>query len=196
MSARNYLQTLGAGEVATLPGGRFFMIKAATAVLNVETIGNAGSPVSFTGIGAGSKFGPVAEGEGWTNLKLTAATAQNIEVIISDDGYFDVANTVTVSGSVTVTDVPSTALTDRVDATNAIATEATIAANLSRRRITIGVLSSSNNSVRVSQAGGTGRGIEISPGTNQEFKTTGALVVRNDNTTGSGAAATWYAEEE
>jgi hypothetical protein len=196
MSARNFLQVLGAGGQATLPAGRYFFVKQATFPITITTKGNTGSPVTFSNIGAGSKFGPVAEGQGWRELQIDSAAAQTLEIIISDDGLFEVANSVTVAGAVQVQDIPSAGLTDTSDTALASGAESTIPANGARARITIGVPSNALNSVRVSQAGGAGRGIEIQPGTNQTFPTTGALKVRNDNLFGTGAATSWYAEEE
>jgi hypothetical protein len=196
MSARNYLQVLGAGGTMTLPAGRYFFVKQATSAITLTTKGNTGSPVQFVGVGAGSKFGPVAEGQGWRELQVDSPAAQTVEIIISDDGLFEVANAVTVSGAVQVQDIPSAGLTDTADTALASGAESTIAANGARARITIGVPSNALNSVRVSQAGGAARGIEIQPGTNQEFRTTGALKVRNDNLFGTAAATSWYAEEE
>jgi hypothetical protein len=196
MSARNYAQTIGAGETIRLPAGRYFFVRTAAAALDITTEGNPGSPLRFIGIGAGTKFGPVEPGQQWRFLLVASAVAQNVEIIISDDGNFEVASTVTVSGTASTAELPSAALADTADTNQAINTQTVIAANLSRRRITIGVLSTSPEPVRVSQAGGAGRGIEIAPGTQREFKTTAALTVRNTNVNASGSDAVWYAEEE
>jgi hypothetical protein len=67
-----------------------------------------------------------------------------------------------------------------------------VPANASRRRITIGVLSTAAGPIRVSANGATLRGIEIQPGSFAEFRTTAALGIRND-----GAAPTsFYLFEE
>jgi hypothetical protein len=196
VSARNYVQVLGAGESAIFPAGRYFFLKQALSAVTITTKGNTGSPVTFSNVGAGAQFGPVAEGQGWRELSLNSPAAQTIEIVISDDGDFKVASAVTVSGGVQVQEIPSAGLTDTADTSQAINTETTIAANGARARITIGVLSTSPEGVRVSQAGGAGRGIEIQPGTQYEFRTVGALIVRNTNINGSGSDAVWYAEEE
>lgn len=195
MSARNYLQSIGAGATARLPGGRYFFVKQATSAITITTQGNTGTPARFENIGAGSKFGPIPDA--WTFLDVFSAGAQTIELIISDDGLFEVANAVTVSGVAQVADLPSAALADTADASLASGAETTIAANLLRRRITIGVLSSFTNGVRVSQAGGANtKGIEIQPGTFVEFRTTAALVVRNANVAADASATSWYSLEE
>lgn len=184
MSARNFSQTLGAGETITLPGGRYFYIRTAAAALDITARGNAASPVQFIGIGAGSKFGPVAEGEGWRFLDIRSATAQNIEIIISDDGNFEVASTVTVSGSVTTAEAPSSAVATPARITRATGGATNIAANLSRKRLTI--CNPSDNAtpgLLYVQAVGAGaqRGYALDSGMSVEIRTTAALDVRNDS---------------
>lgn len=196
MSSRNYIEIFAATETKKLPGGRYFFIRTALAAIDIETEGNRGAPTRFVGVGAGSKYGPVEEENAWKFLKITSATAQIVEVIISDDGDFEVASTVTISGGVTTAEAPSTAVTDTADTVQAIATQTVVAANLARRRITIGVTAASTENVRVSQAGGAGRGIQIQPGQFVEFRTTAALTVRNNNDNGTAGNANWYAFEE
>lgn len=184
MSARNFIQTLGAGETIRLPRGRFFFVRTAASALDIATEGNPGAPVTFAGIGAGSKFGPVAEDQGWKFLRITSAAAQNIEIIISDDGNFDVANTVTVSGSVNVLSTPAATIATPARATRATGGADTIAANLSRRRITI--CNPSDNAspglLYVQAVGtGAGRGYPLDTGTSVQIETTAALDVRNDS---------------
>jgi hypothetical protein len=68
-----------------------------------------------------------------------------------------------------------------------------IAANASRRRISISSLSSNVGSVFIQATGaGAGRGIELQSGQTFEIKTTAAFDVRND----SGAACTVMRFEE
>jgi hypothetical protein len=196
MSARNYVQAIGAGATIRLPAGRYFYVKSAAAVLDIETWGNTGAPVRFTGVPAGSKFGPVQEGQGWRYLLVTSAAAQNIELIISDDGNFEIASAVTVVGGVVTAEAPYSTIADTADVTQASGTETVIAANLSRRMIEIGVLSTAGNGVRVSQAGGANtRGHEIQPGTSKPFETTAALIVRNANISADASDAVWWSEE-
>jgi hypothetical protein len=196
MSARNFtILHPGGGAIIPLPRGRYFYVRTATSNIDVTTHGNPGSPITLTGIPAGSKFGPVAEGQDWTELRVASSAAQTIEITISDDGNFEIAASVTVAGVAAVAEQPSGTLADTADTSQAAASQTTISANLSRRRITIGHLSTSASaSVRVSQAGGDGRGIELGPGVFQEFKTTAQLIVRN--VTGAAGVATWYALEE
>src|SRR6478735_8353941 len=132
MSARNYSQTLAPGVPIRLPAGRYFFVRTAASALDIRALGNTGAPVAFIGVGAGTKFGPVAVGEGWSFLEVTSAAAQNIEIIVSDDGNFEVASTVTVSGAVTVSNLPSSTVATPAAVTFATATASSIAANLSR----------------------------------------------------------------
>jgi len=194
MSARNYVQTLGAGESINLPAGVFFMVRQAASALDIETQGNPGAPVRFTGIGAGSKFGPVSPGEGWKLLKVTSAAAQAIEIIISDDGLFDLANAVNVLGIASVSVAPASGITaSGADVARASGGADSIAANLSRKSITIGALSTNTGSLRIQSPGaGANRGRELQPGTTATYYNTAALDVRND----SGASQSYWIEEE
>lgn len=139
----------------------------------------------------------------WDFASITGAAGVSITFIY---GYADIREDVTlfnqqiaiISGVTAVALQPSSTFTDTADTAQATGTETVIAANLLRRRITIGVppTAAANEPVRVSSAGGAARGVVIMPGTNQEFDTTSALHVRNDNTLGTGLGTVWYAEEE
>lgn len=193
MSARNYVFTIGAGATVPLPAGRFFYVRTAAAAIDIVTQGNPGAPVSFIGVGAGAKFGPVAEGQGWRFLNVTSASAQNLEIIVSDDGNFEIASAVTITGAVTVAESPSGAVATPAAVAVVTATASTIAANLSRRRITICALSTNTGSMFVQAVGaGAGRGVELQPGLFLELKTTASIDVRND----SGANQTYTTTEE
>jgi hypothetical protein len=197
MSARVYAQAIGAGATIRLPAGRYFYIKTATFALTIVCSGNTVSPATFINIGAGAKFGPVAEGQGWRYLDVSSANAQSVEIVISDDGNFEIASAVTVAGTASFAELPSSLVTSTLDLTLATATETTLAGNLTRRRIVVGVLSTSPQPVRVRSAGAMASGgEEIQPGMTREFKTTADLTIRNDNTFGGGTAANWYAFEE
>lgn len=196
MTTEVLAQTLTAGVQATFPMGRIFYIKTATSALTIyaEKIGPGAQKIrKFVNMPAGAKF-TASDGDGWTYLRVTSAVTQNVEIIVGDDDV-EVANAVSVTGGVVTTMQPFTAVTDTVDNAQASGTQTVISANASRRRITIGVLSTSNNSIRVSKSGGAGRGEEIQPGQNADIDTIDALTVRNDNTFGTAAAATWWAEE-
>lgn len=193
MSARNYTQTLGAGDIIRLPAGVYFYIRTAASALDVSTEGNPGSPLRFTGIGAGAKFGPLPAGQGWKFLVVSSAAAQAIEIVISDDGLFELSSSVSVTGGVTTQETPSSAVATPAAGSRATGGADTIAANLSRRRISICAPSTNTGSLFVQAVGaGAGRGVELQPGTTLEFKTTAALDIRND----SGATQAYSTFEE
>jgi hypothetical protein len=182
MASRNYLQTLGAGQVIRLPAGRFFMVRTASAPLDITAEGRPGAPVDFIGITAGSRFGPLPEGMGWRHLRVTSASAQNVEIIISDDGDFDVANTVSVAGAVATTDVPSSSIVATANTTVGVSSSLDIAANLSRRRITICNDLNSQTHVWVrDQTGTASGGIQLAPGMAVTLETTAAIRIRNND---------------
>lgn len=193
MSARNFVFAIGAGATAKLPGGRYFYVRTAANAIDIETEGNQGSPNKFLGVGAGAKFGPIKEGADWRYLNVTSASAQNLEIIISDDGNFEIASAVTIAGAVTIAESPSGTVATPAAVVRATGGADTIAANLSRRRISICALSTNTGSLFIQAvAAGAGRGIELQAGMTLEFKTTAALDVRND----SGANQTYSTFEE
>jgi hypothetical protein len=200
VSAQKFVQAFGAGETVRFPAGRYFYVGVAPTTIDVTTEGNPGSPVRLIGIGAGSKFGPVAEGEGWRFLVVRSAGAQTIEITISDDGNFEVAANVTVAGTVSVSAAPATTITNTapVDAITAAET-LLIAANTSRRRVQIAADSANADGGTNATHGGLIRGTtggnaidELQPGVSKWFEVTGALYVRND----SGSTNRFYVREE
>jgi len=200
MSAQKFVQAFGAGQTVRFPAGRYFYINLATSDLDVVTEGNPGSPVRFNGIASGAKFGPVEPGQGWRFLAVTSAAAQNVEITISDDGNFEIAANVTVSGIVATAAEPATTITDTaaVDAADGAET-LLIAANLSRRRVQIAADSLNADGGTTATHGGLIRAVtggnaidEIQPGVSKWFEYTGALYVRND----SGSQNRFYVREE
>lgn len=187
-------QALTAGQQATFGQGRVWYIKSATAPLLIvaETQRSGANIRKFINVGAGFKFS-AADGDGWTYLRVTSSVNQNIEIIIGDDDV-EVSNAVSVTGGVTVQEIPSVGLTASVaDTSVANATASAIPANASRRRITVGALSTNTGSLRIQSTGaGANRGLELQPGLFVELKTAAAFDVRND----SGAAQSYYVLEE
>ncbi len=197
MSSEVLTYTVTAGQTTVTGSGRIFnLLQAPGGPVSIvaDTRSQAGgqSPQRvFTNIPAGSKFTAKA-GEHWTYLRITSPVTQVITIFIGDE---DMAfnNAVSITGTATTTVQPSATFTDTADTAQAFGTQTVIGANPGRRRITIGNRETSAVTIRVSGAGGAGRGIVIQPGTFTEFVTTASLTVRNDNAAG---AATWYAEEE
>ena len=186
-------QSLSAGVQATFGAGRIFYVKSAESALTIVAENNGSSALvrKFVNVTAGFKFRAEIN-QGWQLLRITSASAQAIEIVIGDDDV-EFSNAVSIVGTSNVIIVPSSAITDTADATLASAAQVTIASNTSRKRLTVGVLSSSAASVRVSASGGASRGFEIQPGQFFPFETTAALVIRNPDSTNS---ATYYIEEE
>jgi len=188
-------QSLTAGQAATFGGGRIFYIKSLSGVgtLTITAENNGSSAVvrRFINVGSGFKF-KAEVNKGWTLLRVTSSTSQNIEIIVGDDDV-EVANAVSITGTSNVVVVPSSSVTDTADATLAALAQVSIASNTSRKRLTVGVLSSSAASVRVSSTGGAGRGFEIQPGQFFPFETTAALKIYNPDSVNT---ATYYLEEE
>lgn len=201
MSSRKYVQSFGAGETIRFPAGRYFFVDSApSGGLTITTEGTPSAPVSFVNIGAGAKFGPLPEGAGWRYLVVTSAAAQSIAITISDDGIFEVAANVTVAGTVTVADSPTTTITNTAPVDAATGAETLlIAANTGRRRVQIAADSANADGGTTATHGGLiraqtgGNAIdEIQPGVSKWFEYTGALYVRND----SGSSNRFYVREE
>lgn len=192
MSTRTYVLNFLGASMLPLPQGRFFMIKQATAALSLLARRRDGQPVEFTNVGAGLQYDALDAGK-WYSLEVTSAAAQIVEIVISDDSKVSFANTVNVSGSVSVLDQLSTAIATGAPVNVLTATAQTIAANASRRRITIVSASTNTGSIYVQAVlAGAGRGYELTPGEKVEFVTAAALDVRND----SGATQTFTVFEE
>jgi hypothetical protein len=199
MSAQKFSATFGAGQTIRFPAGRYFYINLASTPLDVETFGNTSSPAKFLQIGAGAKFGPVEQGEGWRYLVVTSAGAQNVEITISDDGNFEVAANVTVAGTVATREAPRSATTNTapVDATTGAET-ALIAANLSRAGVWITPDTTNadggttaTHCVARGQSGGNAID-ELVAGVSKYFPVTHGLWVRND----TGSTCRFYVREE
>jgi hypothetical protein len=194
-----------------IPASGTLQLSPANFIFVITSTGNASLKLQRSGIQKGANqenYGSsqlaglqISRTQRWDWAQISGAPGVSVTFIY---GTTDVREDVTqfnqqiatVAGVVAVATSPSATLADTADTAQASGTQTVIAANLLRRRITIGVLSTGGNSVRVSQAGGAGRGLEIQPGMFTEFDTTAALTVRNDNTNGSGASTTWYALEE
>lgn len=178
----------------------FLFVIAASLPVNItltRMLRDAGSE-TFSGIQAGLQVARVKQFDQATFQGTAGATVTLFYgfMNVREDATLFSQQIATIAGTVGVAILPSSALADTADTAQAINTQTVIAANLARRRITVGVLSTSGNGVRVSSAGGAGRGIEVQPGTFVEIDTTAAITVRNTDVAASGAVATWYAEEE
>lgn len=197
MSIDSRTQAIDATGQLRLANANFIFLITASAAVTV-VLNRGGSSENFANAIAGLRVARVRK---WDYAFITGAPGTIVNFFygiteVREDATDVQQSIATIAGTVSVALLPGATLTDTADTAQATATQTAIGANLARRRITIGVRSDGNEPVRVSFSGGAGRGIEISPGTYQEFQTTAALVVRNDNTFGSGLGTTWYAEEE
>jgi hypothetical protein len=193
MSTRTYTLNFTGAGTGTLPAGVFFKVMSAAANITIRTRGSTSSPIEFTDVGEGLKFGPVDESKRWTYLDVQSAVAQVVTVIVSDDGEVDVAGTGEIAGDVDVVELPASTIATPAADVIANGAALAVAANSARRRITICNLSSNLGSVFVQATGaGAGRGIEVQPGMNAEMHGIYAFDVRND----SGASVTVTRTEE
>lgn len=183
MTTKVYTLNFNAPGSLPLPQGVFFLIKTASAALNIEVQRRNAQSDSVEGVGAGTEYKTIDGGK-WTNLIVTSAAIQVVEILISDAAEVRFSNTVTVSGGVSNSETPSAAIATPARITRATAGASTIAANAARRRITIA--NPSDNAtpglLYVQAVGaGAGRGIPLDTGMYVEVKTTAAIDVRNDS---------------
>lgn len=182
MSTRTYTLTFLAAGTATLPAGVFFYIKSASAALSIVTRGSTTAPIEFTNVGAGLRFGPVPGEKRWTYLDVTSSVAQVVEAVVSDDAEVDIASTVNVAGSVTVQELPATALSTPAASNILTATALSIPANPARKRIKVCNDPANTGNVYLQSVGaGAGRGVPIQPGMYEEVAGVYAFDVRNDS---------------
>ena len=183
MTTEVLAQSLLAGVQATFGAGRIWYLKSASAPVTItcEQYRSGASVRKFINVAAGFKFKADPD-DGWVYLRMLSALAQNIEIIIGDDDV-EVANAVTVSGGVFTNETPSSAFATTVAETAlGAASSANIAANLSRRRITVNASSTNTASLWIrDQAAITNGGIELQPGLFVELKTTAAFRIRNNS---------------
>lgn len=191
--------TLTANAESTFGQGRVWYVKAATAALTIiaQKLGTGAVIRRFINVGAGFKF-KAREGEvGWDYLRVTSAVNQNIEIIIGDDDV-EVANAVTVTGSVVTADQPMVAVADTAAVVRLTATQgALFAANPSRRRLrvfvdSLNLPSGAGVNCFLRSAGGVNNIGELVPGLSYPFDATYGLDVRND----TGNTWTFYILEE
>lgn len=128
-------------------------------------------------------------------VTLTSSTTQQVRVLVADAPQV-ISNIVTAAPGASVTtvqDEPSDTVATPDDNAIGAATTENIAANPARRRITIGVLSTADDPIRVQAVGANdASGAEIVPGMSHRFDTTVSLDVRCNGAVGS---VYWIFEE-
>lgn len=192
-------EVIGANGVINLANGNFFFLLSVTVgTIQIRLVKTGGGVEEFSGLQAGLK---VARLKRWEYATITGTPGATVVFFhgfgdVKEDETSFQQQIATIAGTVGVAVLPASTFTDTPDTAQAINTQTVIVANLARRRITIGVTAASTENVRVSSAGGAGRGIQIQPGTFVEFDNTASLTVRNNNDNATGGNASWYAEEE
>lgn len=189
-------ETFPASGRIDLPNANVFFCIGASALYSFHQV-TGGSREQYSNVNVGLKVERMSR---WDVCFLTGTAGQTITFVygiaaIREDVTEFQQQLATINGDVSVIMDPAPLVTDTADVAQASGTQTAIGANLSRRSLLIGCLSSSLNPVRVSKSGGAGRGVEVQPGMTFPWDSTDSLVVRNDNTFGGAGSATWYAEE-
>jgi hypothetical protein len=151
---------------------------------------------SFTALRRGPG-GSVILSQPFKRCTLTSTVAQTVRVLVADE-IQDVSNITSSGGggAPLVIEAPSeiVASPDDVAVADGATNTTLIPANTARRRITVGVLSSSAGPIRVQAAGANNAsGVEIAPGMSYRFDTTAALELHAP--TGGGGATVYVFEE-
>lgn len=195
MTTEVLTQQLTAGVQATFGQGRVWYIKQATGALTIiaEKLGTAASVRRFINVGAGFKF-TAALGDGWDYLRITSASTQTIEIILSDDDV-EVANAVSVTGTAITQENPTQSVTDRaaVSVSNAIQT-VTLFAAASRRQIRVFVDEQNADVCYARTIGGSNRLANLQPGSVYTFP--GVYGLNVERAAASGGNCIFYLFEE
>lgn len=196
MLGKVYEYALTAATAKVFPGGRFFRLVTADAVVDVEFFDESGQPIGeFVGVLGGfaihaddfldlfnkriSAFGKV---------KVTSATNQTIKAIVARVRceYDRLAGNITADVSVGAT---LDSLAD--DSIAATTTEQVAAADADRRAIIITNLITNTAAVRVGDSGaGAANGIPLQPGESVTLETSAAVYVYNSHSAAQSVAIT------
>lgn len=183
-------ETIPASGRLELPRGNSFIFLSASAAVNVRLRGD-GFSEGVDGATGGVRIRRVRS---WDFIEIIGAAGTTLVYFIgtdeTDEDLTEVfLQSTVIAGTTAVAEAPSATVATPDDNALPAATTETIAANLLRRRITIGCLSSNTVGFRVQASGANDlSGIEVQPGTFVEFRTTAALDIRNND----GAVATSY----
>jgi len=187
MALRRISRTIPPTGVVEVQTGNLFLLISTASAVNV-LVYTGGSPEEFNGMLAGLKIQRVKP---WDNLQLVGTAGASIEFWFgSENVEFDDVNIftqiATLSGTSSVAIAASSVFTSQAKTTVAASTNVDIAANLSRKRISITNWSDSFGSFSVrDQAAAVDAGNELQPGQTMQFDTTAALRLRSDATAGN-----------
>lgn len=195
MSLERRVQIIPANGRFEMPGGNYILFLTATAAVELQMLRD-GTSDRFIGVTGGLLLRRIKP---YQNIVIIGTAGVSVEVIVGSEvvekDETDIRLAVTaIAGTISTTIAPSSILSTPDD--NALAVSATenIAANLSRKRITIGVLSTELVGVRAQAVGANdASGVEIQPGTSYTFETTASIDVRNNDATN--ATSYWILEE-
>lgn len=191
-----YVETIPASGRIDRSRGNFFLLFSSTVSLNV-LMETEGTSEQINGVTGGVRVRRVTP---WKALTIFGAAGGSVEFFFgADDVQEDEVDVflqiATIAGVASIAESPSATFNSQADQSIAAAGSFDIAANLLRRRITIGSLSTNTDPVNLrvrDQTATTGEGIELQAGTFVELKTTAALRIRNN---GAVAQTAWIVEE-
>jgi hypothetical protein len=189
MSTELRTEQIPASGKIPLGSRNFFFLLTATAVVNV-TFQRRGTSFGVTGVLGGYVKGMV---ERWESATISGTAGTIISFFIGDEELQeDITDFRTqiasIAGVVPIIMQPLSVFTTPTKATVAAGASVEIAADLLRRKITVGNESTSANSFWLRDASDvTDAGFEVQPGTDRTVDNTAALRIRNN-----GAAACTY----
>lgn len=190
MSIQRYTGTIPATGTYESQGGNFLLFISSNAASSVR-LENGGHSEQFNGITGGLLVKRVRP---WDNFRLVGTPGTTFEFLLGNEfvehDEVDIRLQIaTIAGVASFSEFPSATVATPDDNALPAATTENIAANPLRRRITIGCLSTNTVGFRVQAVGASDlSGIEVTPGTYVEIRTTASLDIRNND----GAVATSY----
>lgn len=189
MTSEVLTQSVVAGTPATFGSGRVFnLLQASNPVsITLETKSTRGGQTNvrkFTNIPAGSKFTLRPGDQDWTFLRLSSAVNQSVTLFVGDDDM-TFSNAVTVTGVAVVSINPSSTVADQAPINPTVTGQHTlIAANATRKRVTVYADPTNTATVYIRTAGGGNDLAFIQAGTYEEFDTLVGLDYRDPSAGG------------
>jgi len=197
MGVERRQQVIPASGRIEVSRGNVFILFSATAAVNLR-LDARGTSEGFDNITGGIRVQRVSPWD--TGIIIGAPGTTVVWIVGYENVLADLADVflqvTTVAGTVAVAPAPTATFDSAADVSVATASSSDIAANLLRRSINIGSLSTNapatvNLRVR-DQTGTTDEGIELQPGMSVRLETTAALRIRNND---ANAQSYWVIEE-
>jgi hypothetical protein len=189
MTSEVLTQSVTVGNIATFGRGRIFNVLQASSPVSIilETKSTRGGQTNvrkFSNIPAGSKFTLKPTDEDWTYLRLTSAVNQSVTLFVGDDDM-TFSNAVTVTGVAVVSVNPSSTVADTAPISpSATGQHPLVAANATRKRVTIYADPANTATVYIRVAGGANDIGFVQAGTYEEFDTLVGLDYRDPSAGG------------